>query len=287
MIKHILLTVALILISTVQHVQATTSEKTLRIIALAPHIVENLYAIGAGDYIVGTVDYADYPKEAQSIERIGGHYGLSLEKIIALNPDFVLAWEGGNKAQDIAKIEQLGINVYLSNPTTLEGLADELIELGALTHHEEQSRHVAAAFIKELNMIKAEQQAKVAISVFYQLWPEPMMTAGGNTWINQLITLCKGDNVFSKASTDYPQISIENVVVAKPQVIIIPDEDALVTQPKIDWRKWPDIPAVKHAQFVSVNADLLHRFSPRMLGGLAQMCDQIDVSRHYYQNQVF
>ncbi|MBB1385937.1 cobalamin-binding protein [Pseudoalteromonas sp. SG45-5] len=253
--------------------------KKLRIIALAPHIVENLFAIGAGDNIVGTVDYADYPAEAQSIERIGGYYGISLEKVLALKPDLVIAWKSGNQSEDLAQIERLGIKVYLSNPTTIDAVADELLTFGEFTGNIEQSQQAANAFTQKLNGIVKSQQGKKNITGFYQLWPEPMMSVGKNTWISQLIETCHVSNVFAQSTTDYPQISIENVIVTKPQVIIIPDEKSKMPQPVVNWQKWPEVPAVKNGQFISVNANLLHRFSPRMLDGLADMCDKIDVSR--------
>ena len=259
--------------------EQVNDSKKLRIIALAPHIVENLFAIGAGDNIVGTVDYADYPSEAQSIERIGGYYGISLEKVLALKPDLVIAWKSGNQSEDLAQIEHLGIKVYLSNPTTIAGVADELLTFGKFTGNIKQSQQAANAFKHKLNGIVKSQQDKKNITGFYQLWAEPMMTVSKNTWISQLIETCHVSNVFAQSVTDYPQISIENVIVTKPQVIIIPDEKSKTPQPVVNWQKWPEVPAVKNDQFISVNADLLHRFTPRMLDGLADMCDKIDASR--------
>jgi len=253
--------------------------KKLRIVALAPHIVENLFAIGAGDNIVGTVDYADYPYEAKNIARIGGYYGISLEKLLALKPDLVIAWKSGNQQEDIAQIERLGIKVHLSNPTTIEAVQTELLTLGKLTGYEKQSQQVAKAFKQKLAAIIKNQQGKQPISGFYQLWAEPMMTISESTWIGQLVNTCHVNNVFANSTTPYPQISIENVIVTKPQIIIIPDEKSNTPQPNVNWQAWPEVPAVTNNQFIRVNADLLHRFTPRMLDGLADMCDKIDTSR--------
>ena len=279
MFKAFFIGVLLFCVSGSALAELANDSKKLRIIALAPHIVENLFAIGAGDNIVGTVDYADYPSEAQSIERIGGYYGISLEKVLALKPDLVIAWKSGNQSEDLAQIERLGIKVYLSNPTTIAGVADELLTFGEFTGNIEQSQQAANAFTQKLNAIIKSQQDKKNITGFYQLWAEPMMTVGKNTWINQLIETCHVSNVFADSVTDYPQISIENVIVTKPQVIIIPDEKSKTPQPVVNWQKWPEVPAVKNDQFISVNADLLHRFTPRMLDGLADMCVKIDASR--------
>lgn len=268
------------------NVPQALADKPLRIVALAPHIVENLYAIGAGDLIVGTLDYADYPQEATKIERIGGYNGISIEKLLMLKPDMVIAWKSGNQAEDLAKIKRLGIELYLSDPRFIEGVASEILKLGQITGHIEQSKKVAETFTAKLNAIKVTQKDKTTLTGFYQLWPEPMMTVSKNTWINQLIETCQVTNVFANSDTDYPQISIENVIVTKPQVIIIPDEKSKRVMPTVNWQQWPEIPAVKYEQFISVNADLLHRFTPRMLDGLAQMCDKVDISREFIKSQL-
>jgi len=268
------------------NVPQALADKPLRIVALAPHIVENLYAIGAGDLIVGTLDYADYPQEATKIERIGGYNGISIEKLLMLKPDMVIAWKSGNQAEDLAKIKRLGIELYLSDPRFIEGVASEILKLGQITGHIEQSKKVAETFTAKLNAIKVTQKDKTTLTGFYQLWPEPMMTVSKNTWINQLIETCQVTNVFANSDTDYPQISIENVIVTKPQVIIIPDEKTKRVMPTVNWQQWPEIPAVKYEQFISVNADLLHRFTPRMLDGLAQMCDKVDISREFIKSQL-
>lgn len=282
MLKRIILGLLLFAV----YVPQALADKPLRIVALAPHIVENLYAIGAGDLIVGTLDYADYPQEATKIERIGGYNGISIEKLLMLKPDMVIAWKSGNQAEDLAQIKRLGIELHLSNPRSIEGVAKEILKLGQLTGRIEQSKKIAEAFTAKLNAIKAAQQNKTTLTGFYQLWPEPMMTVSKNTWINQLIETCQVTNVFADSDTDYPQISIENVIVTKPQVIIIPDEKSKRVIPTVNWQQWPEIPAVKYEQFISVNADLLHRFSPRMLDGLAQMCDKVEVSRKLIKSQL-
>lgn len=284
MFKQLLL--SLFLLAVAHHAQASQAQqnKALRIVALSPHIVENLYAIGAGDKIIATVEHADYPAAAKAIPRIGGFYGISIEKLLALKPDLVIAWQGGNRAEDLAQLERLGIRLHYSNPHTPAEVADDLLALGKLTGNIAQSERAAQAYSTKLAAIQAHQQHKMPVTAFYQLWSEPMMTVAKNTWINQLMETCQSSNVFANSATDYPQVSIENVVVAQPQIIIIPDEKSATPQPKINWQQWPEIPAVKQQLFISVNADLLHRFSPRMLEGLADMCDKIELSRQHLKS---
>ncbi|MCG7535326.1 cobalamin-binding protein [Pseudoalteromonas sp. OOF1S-7] len=254
-----------------------------RIVALAPHIVENLYAIGAGERIVGTVEYADFPAEANQIPRIGGFHGIALEKLLALSPDLVIAWQGGNQQGDLEKLEQLGLKVVYSETKELQQIPQSLRWLGRLTGREEHAEQVALHFEQGLAKLQARYRSAAPVSVFYQLWPAPMMTVNGTTWIHQTLEVCGASNVFADAATAYPQISIENVLHTGPQVIVIPHEKSKKAQPKIDWYKWPEIPAAKHQQYIEVNADLLHRYTSRVLEGLSGLCDKLDASRTYYQ----
>lgn len=259
---------------------AQAADKTpKRIVALAPHIVESLYDIGAGDRIVATVEYADYPAQALDIPRIGGYHGLQMEKILALEPDLVIVWQSGNRQQDIDQLKQLGLPLAYSNSGQIADVADELLMFGELTGNQVQAKKVAKEFNQKLKQLKYRYQNKSPIKVFYQLWSEPMRTINKNTWIHELITTCGGVNVFADATTDYPQISVENVVVNKPELIVIPDEKSEKPQPKINWQPWQVIPAVQNNAFIHVNADLIHRFSKRMLLGLDDMCQKMDKFR--------
>jgi vitamin B12 transport system substrate-binding protein len=265
--------------------EAMPAKSAQRIVALAPHIVENLFIIGAGKRIVGTVEYADYPSEANAITRIGGYHGVSLEKLLALEPDLVIAWQGGNKQDDIAKIKALGIPVVFSNAKNLYQLPDELRRLAKLTGLEEAAEPIAKQFSARLQNLQQKYHDAESIRVFYQLWPEPMMSVNKDSWVHQLISVCHVNNVFADADSEYPQLSLENVLHAKPDVIIVPNEKTKQQVNFIDWASWPDIPAGKYQQVISVDADLLHRFTTRVLDGVEQMCDKLDASRQFYQQR--
>ena len=254
-------------------------KQALRIIAMAPHIVEMLFDLGAGEQIVGAVEYSDFPEAALTIPRVGGYHGLKMEKVLALKPDVVIAWTSGNQQTDIEQMQRLGLKVVFSQPHNIADVAKELRYFGELTGRQTKAEQVAQAYEKKLAEIRLKHQHKKSVKVFYQLWSEPMMTINNDTWINQLIDVCQGDNVFGDNPTQYPKIGIENVIVAQPEVIILPDEKSKKAQPVINWQQWPEIPAVKNNRFVHVNADLLHRFSTRMLSGIEAMCIKIDVNR--------
>ncbi|CCQ09408.1 Vitamin B12 ABC transporter, B12-binding component BtuF [Pseudoalteromonas luteoviolacea B = ATCC 29581] len=263
----------------------TPIKNAQRIVALAPHIVENLFVIGAGDRIVGTVDYADYPRAARDIPRIGGYHGIVLEKLLALEPDVVIAWQTGNKKDDLAKIAALGIPVVYSHAEHIRDVATELRRFGELTGLAAQAEYAALEFERRFAKIHTRYQNSTSLRVFYQLWPEPMMSINKDTWIHQLLELCHVENVFAEASNDYPQLSLENVLHSKPDVIVAPIEKTKQHVTFIDWQTWPEIAAGKYNQVIQVDADLLHRYSTRVLAGVEDLCAKLDTSRRFYQQR--
>lgn len=248
-----------------------------RIIALSPHSVEMLYAIGAGEAIVATTDHADFPEAALAIPRIGGYHGVQVERILELEPDLVVVWGSGNKAEDITRIKELGFRVFDSNPDTLDEVADELESLGELTGHRVQAAKVAADYRQQLKLLRSENLAKSGVNVFYQLWSTPLMTVANNSWIQQIISVCHGDNIFADAANDYPQVSLESVVLKQPELILQSQDEGNIIG--VDWSEWPEIPAVKNHHIYQLNADLLHRAAPRALLGVEALCDALDKAR--------
>ncbi|GIU05537.1 MULTISPECIES: cobalamin-binding protein [unclassified Shewanella] len=263
------------LASAFAHADIATPAK--RIVALSPHSVEMLYAIGAGESIVATTDHADFPKAALAIPRIGGYHGVQVERILELEPDLVVVWGSGNKAEDITRIKELGFTVFDSNPSTLDEVADELVSLGALTGHQDQAEKVAAEYRQQLKQLRSDNAAKSGVHVFYQLWSTPLMTVAKNSWIQQIIAVCHGDNVFVDAANDYPQVSLETVVLKQPEVILQSQDEGNIIG--IKWSEWPEIPAVKNQHIYQLNADLLHRAAPRALLGVEALCEALDKAR--------
>lgn len=255
----------------------TNAETAKRIIALSPHSVEMLYKIGAGKNIIATTEYADYPESAKNILRIGGYYGIQMEKVIALKPDLIVVWSGGNKKEDIEKLTKLGFHLYDSNPKTLSEVATNIEQLGKLTGKQKQSILVANQYRSELNKLTTRYKNKKKIKVFYQLWQKPLMTVSNNSWIAQIIATCNGENIFSNASSDYPQVSIENVLIKNPQVILISKQNS--SPSSNNWNKWPEIDAVKNHHIYSLNADLLHRPTTRSILGIKSLCNALDNAR--------
>ncbi|RYV02446.1 cobalamin-binding protein [Shewanella sp. OPT22] len=249
-----------------------------RIIALSPHAVEQLFAIGAGNSIIAAVDHAGFPERAKKIPSIGGYHGIQIERVLELNPDLIVVWGKGNKPDDIKRLKELGFKIYDSSPSTLNGVATDLLRLGELTGHQQQAESVAKEYQQQLKQIRSDNIEKTKVKVFYQLWSNPLMTVAKNSWIQQLISACHGDNVFYSASSDYPQVSVENVLLTKPSVILQSKDKGNVLG--IDWSKWPSIPAVKLHHIYQLDADLLHRPTPRAILGIKAVCHALDKARN-------
>lgn len=257
------------------------SEPAQRIIALSPHLVEQLYSIGVGDRIIGTTDHADFPNEAKNITRVGNYSHLQVEKILALKPDLILAWTDGNPPADLNKLRQFGLHVVDSSPQLLTDIAKELRLLGQLTGAMSEADKEAQAIEQGLAELRQTYSKKSKVTVFYELWQQPLSTVAQKAWPQQQLELCGALNPFANAIGDYPQVSLEHVVASMPQLIIQP---VSVNEPRalLDWTRWPAIPAVKYQQFSQPNSDLVHRTTSRMLQGVRQLCADIDRARQFF-----
>ncbi len=250
-----------------------------RIIALSPHSVELIYLLGAGERIVATTSFADYPEAAKSIPVIGGYNGIQIEKVLVLKPDLIIAWESGNKADDLVQLERLGFKVYRSQTRNLSGIADEILRLGELLGLPERARSEADRFMTRLDSIKAQHAHKQTVRFFYQLWNEPLRAMAAQSWINEMLVGCGGQNIFDASIGDYPQVSIESVLERKPEAIVIPSHHGHGLGEGDFWLKWPEIPAVQNRQVFYINGDIVHRFSVRALDGMQTICEHFDEVR--------
>jgi len=250
-----------------------------RIISLSPHITELLFAAGAGDAVVGVVEFSDYPDAARSIPRIGNFSVFNIEAIIALHPDLIVAWQSGNPMAQVNTLHKLGIPVFLSEPRALDDVASNLRRLGKLAGTSVQANLAADHYTQTLVELRNRYQAQKTVSVFYQIWHQPLMTINKDHIISQAIDLCRGRNVFAELPVLDPQINIESVLLANPQMIVAGGASASYPQWKQDWLRWPQLQAVSKGHLYEMPPDILQRNSPRILQGVATLCDMIDQVR--------
>lgn len=255
----------------------TRAAPAQRVIALAPHTVEHLFALGAGERIVATTDFANYPEAALAIPRVGGYNGLQIEKVFELQPDLILAWQDGNKAEDIERLESLGLPVNRSKIESIDAVPERLRELGEMLGLQERAEALAQQFMHEIAAIRSENARKPPVRFFYQLWLEPLKTLTPGSWVNETLRSCNGVNVFpDQGDSDYPQVSLENVLLKAPEVIIVPSHHGDVIASGERWKAWPEIPAVQHQHIYYIDGDLLHRPTLRVLEGMREVCRVFD-----------
>ena len=250
-----------------------------RIITLAPHAAESLYAAGAGDKLVGTVDYSDYPPAAKKVPRVGGYSRVDLEAVAALKPDLVIAWESGNSMTQVDKLKSLGLAVYIFQPNQMEEIAGQLERLGQLAGSEATAHIAAEQFRQRLERLRAANAGKTKVRVFYQIWKAPLMTVGGPQIISDAIRLCSGENVFGQLKQMAPTVDVEAVLAADPEAIIATGMGDARPEWLHDWDKWTQMTAVKRGNMFHINPDIMQRHTPRILDGAEQLCAHLDVAR--------
>ena len=256
-----------------------------RVVSLAPHITEVVYAAGAGDQLVGAVSYSDYPAAALDVPRIGSYNSISLESLVALKPDLVLAWRSGNGEEVIRRIESLGITVHVSEPRTLEDVAVSLRKVGVLTGNTDQAEAAAKEFMQRLEQLHTAYSTQRPIRVYYQIWNEPLMTLNGDHLISDVVRLCGGTNVFSDALALVSRISVESVIGVDPDVIVASGMDQARPEWLDDWLQWTSMRAVANEQLYFVPPDILQRHTPRIIDGATQLCEKMALARAFYDDQ--
>ncbi len=262
----------------------TLSKPARRIVSLAPHTTENLFAAGAGAYIVGVVSYSDFPVAASKISRVGDANNLDLEAIIALRPDLIVAWDSGNAKPQIEKLQQLGLVVYASEPRRLEDVPVDIETLGRLAGTESVAKQAAVAFRAEHARLRSQYAERRPVSVFFQIWNRPLMTVNGSHLISDVINLCGGKNIFADVLTLAPEVNTEAIMVADPQVIIVSSAGERRAPWLDEWRRLPQLQAVKKGRLFSVRPDLITRPTPRILEGARLICGQLDQVRSTIPN---
>jgi iron complex transport system substrate-binding protein len=250
-----------------------------RIVSLAPNLTELLYAAGAGAAIVGTSEFSDYPAAARAIPRIGGGTGLDIEAIISLQPDLVVAWQSGNPAGQLERLQALGMTLFLSEPRRLLDVPATLVRLGKLTGKEQIAQAAAHAFDVRYRELQQRYSGRPTVAVFYQVWRQPLMTVNGKHLISDVIRLCGGRNVFSELPVLAPKIGIEAVLAKDPAVIIVGTGGTSESAELQDWKRWPMLAAVAQGHLYGVQRELLVRHSPRILDGAEQVCGILEKVR--------
>lgn len=256
-----------------------------RIVSLAPHLTEVIFAAGAGQQLVGAVSYSDYPEAALSVPRVGSYNSVSLEKMVALKPDLVFTWHSGNGEEIVARLEALGLKVYVERPRNLEAVAHSLRIVGLLTGNAPVANRAADDYAATLERLRSTYSTRTPVSVYYQIWNEPLLTLNDDHIISDVIRLCGGTNVFADAIPLVSRISVESVIRADPQLIVASGMDEARPEWLDTWRRWTSMQAVRGNQLYFVPPDILQRHTPRIMQGAQILCEHLQSARDHYTRE--
>ncbi len=255
--------------------RVTLARPAQRIISIAPHLTEQLFAIGVGARIVATTEFADHPAAALHLPRVARAHHVDLEQIAALQPDLIVIWGSGFAPTVHAALKRLNVPLFISEPRRLDDIADSMLRLGLLTAAAD-APNAAAAFRQRLAQLRATYAQRTPLKVFYQIWSQPLMTLSGAHVVSEALMLCGGVNVFADLAPLTPHISEEVVVLANPDVLMTAEAGGSASATLERWRRWPHLTAVKHDALITLDADLIDRHGPRMPDGIERMCRSLD-----------
>ncbi|MCE8014544.1 cobalamin-binding protein [Halomonas sp. MCCC 1A17488] len=250
-----------------------------RIAALSPGATELVYAAGAGEKVVAVVAYSDYPPEAQAVTSVGSHTRMDLETLVSLRPDLVIGWVTGNPPEQLETIEALGMPVFYIEPRDFEGVSHAIERLARLADTREAGDREAAEFRDGMAALAERYAEAEPISVFYQVWDEPLMTINDDHLIGKVLTLCGGVNVFGELSRLVPRIDDESVLAADPEAILAGGMGEENREWLAHWEQYPDLAAVERGNLYFVPPSLIQRPTPRLLEGSRLFCEKLDRAR--------
>jgi len=250
-----------------------------RIVSLAPHATELLFAAGAGRRVVGVSAFSDYPQAARSLPQVSGGMRLDMERILALKPDLAVGWRTGNTRADLDKLAALGIPVFFAEPQRLDAVPETLLRLGLLAGSEREAKSAAAAYREELARLRARYRERRPVRVFFQISLQPLMTLNHAHLTSDLLALCGGRNVFATYDLIAPEVSVEAVMLQDPDAILFSDELGTADGMRDWWSQRVSLRAVRAKRVYVVPATLVLRQSPRVLQGVQQVCEALDAAR--------
>lgn len=247
-----------------------------RAVTLAPHATELVYAAGAGDHVIATIRGSDYPPAARQLPVIGDGTQPDPERVAAVRPDLLIAWQPGAAAPLARVMDKLGVPVFYSDPLTLAAIPDAVERMGALFGTEAQARPAAQALRARLEALAARYAGRRPVRVFVQAGLDPIYTLNDSSIVSDALRVCGGVNVFGQAPVVAPQVSLESVLAARPEAVL-----AGISRPEDAARNlaaWQalGLPAARLGHVYSVDADALYRPGPRLIDAAEAICADLD-----------
>ncbi len=262
-----------------QEAAQTTPEPRIyaRIVTLAPNLTELVFAVGAGDQLVGVSAWSDFPPQALELPLVGDAFTVDQEKLALLDPDLLLVWESGTPPHTVDELRNAGYTVEAIRTRSLGDVGDALMRIGELTGRAAEAESVAAEFEAGLRALRAAQEGRPPISVFYQASARPLYTVNREHYVSELIEICGGTNIFHDLDELAPAISVEAVVERNPEVMIASTDAG--DEAFAEWRRWPAMSANRYGNLFLLPADEIGRATPRLVIAGGAMCVAMQKAR--------
>ncbi len=248
-----------------------------RVVAFAPHFAELMYAIGAGDKLVGVSAWSDYPPQVRDLPQVGDAFTVDQERLRLLDPDLLLVWESGMPSHTVDELRKGGYRVEVIRTRGLADVSIAMRRIGELTGKEKDAAAAVARFEDKIDDLRTTYAKAEPITVFFQVSARPLYTVNREHFISEVIDICGGQNVFAELDELAPGIAVEAVVERDPEVIIAGsnagDEAFSV------WARWPEIDANRYANHFLISDESIGRATPRLAGAGLAVCEALDQAR--------
>ena len=261
--------------------KVTLPKPAQRILAMAPHVTELLFAAGGGAKIVGAVSYSDYPEAAKRIPQIGSNRQIDMERVIAMKPDLIVVWMHGSSERQVEELRALGIPMFHSEPRKLDDIAASVQKMGKLMGTEAVAEPAAAALRRELASLTARYANRPPVRMFYQVWDKPLYTLNGSHIVSDAVRVCGGVNIFASLKVTAPVVDVEAVLQEDPEAIFSTGERSVDDGGVNLWKPYTSMTAVKRANLFRLDGNLLNRAGPRMVAGTTALCEKLDLARQH------
>ena len=257
----------------------TLQKPAQRVVALAPHVTELLFAAGGADKIVGAVSYSDYPEAAKQIPRVGDNRQVDMERLLSMKPDLLVVWRHGTSERQIDQLRQLGIPMFHSEPKKLDQIADNLEKMGKLLGTEAAANTAAKELRQKLAALRTQYAARPPVRTFYQVWDKPLYTLNGEHIVSDALKACGGQNIFADQKVTAPVVSVEAVLEADPEAVFATAEKDYGGVNL--WRPYKTLKATRQDNLFTIDGGMLNRAGPRMIAGTAVLCEKLEEARKH------
>jgi iron complex transport system substrate-binding protein len=257
----------------------TLQKPAHRVISLAPHVTEMLFAAGGGSHVVGVVAYSDFPEEAKKIPQIGSNREVDLERIMALKPDLIVVWPHGSSERQVEMVRKLGVPLFYSEPRKIEDIPDSMARLGQLMGTDKVAGPAAAELRQQLASLRGRYANRPTVRAFYQVWDKPLYTLNGKHIVSDALRLCGGENIFARLPVTAPVVSVEGVLQENPEAIFATAEKNYGGVSM--WKPYGTLLAVRSDNLFTIDGNLLNRSGPRMIAGAAMLCEKLELAREH------